>query len=176
MKYLLVLVGTLRDDVDMSNISRVAMDNGATHIYRVGREIAIEVFEKDAEKLKKALKNKVEKLSEVEFLKVESTVAESGKGKDSKGIIEVQVAPAAKNTGIKKLNINVVGNVPRKIVEIIEKEVQGVFKKALLTNILYSIKIRGERIKNKNIKEIKEAAKAAATAAIVDAQGTVLLY
>ncbi len=176
MKYLLVLVGTLRDDVDVSNISKVAMDNGAIHVYRVGREVAIEVFGGDIEKIKEVLKSKVEKLSEVEFLKVESTVAESGKGKDSKGIVEVQVAPAAKNTGVKRLNISVIGHVSKRIVEVVEKEVRNVFKKALLTNILYSIKIRGERIRSKDIKVIKEAAKVAATAAIVDAQGTVLLY
>lgn len=169
------LTGTIYDHVKSEDILKEMVEVGAFNAAVASRELVVEASIDKLEDVKDALKRlKVTDIRVRETRLVETTVTQSGTGKDPDDIVKVYLAPAARVVGQKILKVLIEGKArgPEKeeeLANIYGKFVRYVLQKAGVTDVVYSVEV----LKKKSHEDMEKALELATINAIMAANGII---
>lgn len=145
------LTGTLYDHLKCEDILRKIIDSGAYTATIASREIVIEAPLERLDEIKDLLRKlRINDVRVREAHLIESTVTQSGVGKDADEVVRVNLAPASRVVGYRLLNIFIDPKIcgdkkAEELSNIYNNFVKYILQKAGVTDVVYSIEVLKKR-------------------------------
>jgi hypothetical protein len=169
LKHIIALSGSYHGDLE--KLFRSLPESKILQLSLIGREVTLRVLSDDLDEVKKSLKKLgVSNLNILEWKKVGTTLDNSGKGCDTKKIIQISIIPSELGEGIKPLAFLSEFSLDKKITGKIKKKIREMLLDAGVTDAFYTVNLM-RKASSEN--EYINAAKTATLQAIFDAGGIV---